>query len=160
MSRYNDICQSAESALQNYYEHKERVDTFLRQRFLPKFLQFLECPDEKLWTFDYDTSWDAIPLSKAMRADDECYWTVGVAIRMEWSNGFFNIGYLLRCRGIDDRFTVAIADHTFIIESDAALEACFAHIIWHIKHYNEEGMNECLRGGPSRKIGFSSNKPQ
>lgn len=155
MSRYDELCQSCETALRNYYEHKERVDKFLRERFLPELLRFLECPDDKFWTFDYNESWDRIPLSKAMRADDECYCTVGLAIRMERGNGFFDIGYLLRCRGIDGRFTLQIADRTFIIETDADLEDCFAHIFRHIKHKNEEGLNEALQGGASRKIGFS-----
>jgi len=156
MSRYDEICRSSETALRNYYDHKDRVDNFLRRRFLPRFLGFLECPEDKLWTFDYDESWEQCPLSKAMRANDECYWTVGLGIRMERPNGFFDIGYCLRCRGIDDRFTVQIAERTFVIENDTDLEACFEHIFWHIKHKNEEGLNDTLRGGSSRKIGFST----
>jgi hypothetical protein len=91
-----------------------------------------------------------------MQADDECYWTVGIGIHLEMADTFMDIGYLMRCRGIDGRFTIQIAERTFIIDNDTDLDACFKHIFWHIKHKNEDGLHEGIRGGPTRKIGFSA----
>lgn len=156
MSRYDELCQSCEVALKNYYDHKDRIEDFLRRLFLPGLLRFLECPEDKLWTFDFYSEWDNLPLSKAMKADDECYWTVGLGIQMEKANAFMDLGYLLRCRGIDGRFTVQIAERTFVLDNNTDLERCFEHIFWHIKHKNEEGLHEAIRGGPTRKIGFST----
>jgi hypothetical protein len=155
MPRYEELCQSCDVALKNYYEHKDRVDQFVRERFLPGLIYFLECPEDKVWIFDFNNGWERLALSKVMLADDECYWTLGVAIRMERARGFMDIGYLLRCRGIDGRFTIEIAERTFVIDNDTDLERCFQHIFWHIKHKNEGGLHEAIRGGPARKIGFS-----
>jgi hypothetical protein len=58
MSRYDGLCQSCEVALKNYYDHKDRVDAFLRRRFLPSLVRFLECPEDKVWTFKFDSNWD------------------------------------------------------------------------------------------------------
>ena len=155
MSRYDELCDSSEVALRNYYDHRDRVDSFLRKRFLPGLSRFLESPEGKLWTFDFSSpGMEQQPLSKAMQPDEECYWRLGLGIRMERPSFFSEIGYLLRCRGIEKQFTVEVADKSFIMISDADLEACYAHIFWHIKHYNEQGLIETLRTDLPRKFGF------
>jgi hypothetical protein len=156
MSRYDELCHSCEVMFKNYDDDRDRLANFLRLRFLPSLVRFLECSEDKIRLFDCTSGSSGLDLSEAMQSDAECYWVVGMEIRMAGATWSFDLGYRLRCRGMDGRFTVEIAERTFVIDNDADLERCFEHIFWHLTHYNKEGLHEAIRGGSLRRIGFSA----
>ena len=106
MTRYDNLCKASEIGLVNFFAHRDRVFDFLKSRFLPGLLQFLECSEDQLFLFDPDMLhasdgfFKRRVLSEVMRPDAECYWNIGIVIRLERQDGggpMEEIPHIIRC---------------------------------------------------------------
>jgi len=156
MSKYDELCKSIVPVFEEFGRYKTEAHK-LAFRIVEGLRSYLDCPMSKLWTFDWlnnEGPETQTPLGRAMKTDRDSWWNIGVAIHLDAGPYFFTQGYLLALRGIDSEWQVSIAGKDFTVRGDTDLEQVFAWVFEDLIHANEHGLEETLRGGIRRKIGF------